>query len=109
MNVTTLPSVERLRASSDLELKLVTIMLLGMASVLTVVPDGVIWSRKMGEVIPKLPSTTSLLKTLLVLVVEGYAPLAVAFPAHAPGAAVLALAGQTGGNVSPMTTALASA
>src|SRR5215469_1755449 len=106
MKVSTLPSVDRFSASSDLELKLVTIMLLGTAKLLTVVPDGVSCSRKMGEVIPKLPSTVSLLKMLLVLSVAAYAPLSVALAPQAPGAAVLALAGQTGGNTWPTTMLL---
>jgi hypothetical protein len=91
-----------------LELKLVTIMLLGTAKLLSVVPVGLTWSRKMGEVTPKLPSILLLLKMLLALLVEAYKPLSVALPAHAPDAAVLALAGQTGGNAWPTTTVLAS-
>ena len=62
----------------------------------------------MGEVTPKLPSTESLFQTLLVLLVEGYAPLLVAFAPQAPAAAALALAGHTGGNTPPTTTVLAS-
>jgi hypothetical protein len=62
----------------------------------------------MGEVIPKLPSTESLFHTLLELLVEGYAPLFVAFAPQAPAAAALALAGQTGGNTEPTTTVLGS-
>jgi hypothetical protein len=62
----------------------------------------------MGAVTPKLPSTESLSHTLLELLVEGYDPLFVAFPAQAPAAAVLALAGHTGGNAEPMTTVLGS-
>src|SRR5271165_4276872 len=108
MKVITLPSVDRFSPSSDLELKLVTIMLLGTSKVLTVVPDGAIWSRKMGEVTPKLPSIVLLLKTLLVPVVDAYAPLATALSWQAPGDAVLALAGQTGGNTEPTTTVVAS-
>jgi hypothetical protein len=57
-----------MRAISDLELKLVVTIEVGMASELTSVPVGVSWSRKMGDVTPKLPSTILLLKTLLVLV-----------------------------------------
>jgi hypothetical protein len=40
-------------------------MLLGTAKLLSVVPDGVSWSKKMGEVTPKLPSILLLLKTAL--------------------------------------------
>ena len=47
---------------------------------------------------PKLLSALSLLKTLLLVAVEGYRPLSVALAAQAPGVAALALAGQTGGN-----------
>src|ERR1017187_714901 len=108
MKVITLPSVDRFSPNSDLELKLVTIMLLGTAKLLTVVPDGVSWSRKMGEVTPKLPSILLLLNTLLALLVDAYAPLSVAFAAQAPADAVLALAGHTGGNAAPTTTVLGS-
>src|SRR5215471_12706392 len=109
MKVITLPSVDRFSASSDLELKLVTIMLLGTAKLLTVVPDGVSCSRKMGEVIPKLPSTLLLLKMLLALSVDAYAPLSVALaPVQEPVDAVSALAGQTGGSAWPTTTVLLS-
>src|ERR1700722_1378188 len=73
MKVSSLPSVERLRAPSDFELKLVTswllpgwmlgMELLGSSRLSRRKPEGVIWSRKSFEVIPKLPSTRSLLKT----------------------------------------------
>src|ERR1039457_5169833 len=108
MKVSTLPSVDRFSPSSDLELKLVTIMLPGTATLLIVAPDGVSCSRKMGEVTPKLPSILLLLKMLFALVVDTYAPLSEALPAQAPADAVLALAGQTGGNAWPTTTVLAS-
>src|ERR1700691_3956835 len=108
MKVRALPSVDRFSASSDLELKLVTIMLVGITKLLSVVADGVSRSRKIGEVIPKLPSTESLSHTLLELLVEGYAPLFVAFAPQAPDDAVLALAGHTGGNTEPTTTVLGS-
>src|SRR5580704_13257084 len=103
MKVITLPSVDRFSPSSDLELKLVTTILLGTAKLLTVVPEGVSWSRKIGEVTPKLPSTLLLLKMLLALVVDAYAPLSEALAAvQAPADAVSAVAGQTGGNAWPL-------
>jgi len=71
MNVIAVPSDERFSASSDVELKLVVTRLDGTGRVLTSVPVGVIWSRKIGDVIPKLPSALSLFQTLLVLLVEG--------------------------------------
>jgi len=98
MNVIAPPSADRLSATSDLELKLVVTRLVGTGSVLTTVPVGVSWSRKIGEVMPKLPSRRLLLKTLLVLVREAYAPLSVAFP---PDDAHAADAGQTGGSTWP--------
>src|SRR5579862_671572 len=58
---------------------------------------------KIGDVIPKLPSTASLFQTLLVLPMDGYAPLSVAFPV--PQAAV---AGHTGGRGCPTVTVVAS-
>ena len=59
------PLVDRLSASSDLEEKLVTRLAPGTGTgvVLTRRPDGVSWSRKIGEVTPKLASTSTLLKT----------------------------------------------
>src|SRR5271165_483157 len=45
---------------------------------------------------PKLPSTVLLFQTLLELVVDGYAPLSVAFPVPQ-----LAVVGQTGGKGCP--------
>ena len=71
MKVSAVPSGERFSASSDFELKLVLTRLGGIGSVLTSVPVGVIWSRKIGDVMPKLPSTLSLFQTLLLLVVDG--------------------------------------
>ena len=66
MKVRSLPSVERLSAISDLELKLVTSWLLpvwtlrwellGTSRLLMRKPKGVIWSRKIFEVMPKLAS-----------------------------------------------------
>src|SRR5260221_13761087 len=93
MNVSAVPSVDRFTASSDFELKLVVTMLLGMASVLVTVPVELIWSRKIGEVIPKLPSVLLFFQKLLLLVGDGEAPLSVAFAV--PHTAV---DGQTGGN-----------
>ena len=71
MNVIAVPSVERFSESSDFELKLDTIRPVGTGRLFTSVPVGVIWSRKMGAVTPKLPSALSLFQTLLVLVVDG--------------------------------------
>jgi hypothetical protein len=102
MKVIAVPSVERLRATSDLELKLVVTMEVGMGSVLTNVPTGVNWSRKMGDVTPKLPSMRLLLKTLLVLVVDAYAPLSVALTV-----AQAAVEGQTGGRGWPTASVAA--
>src|ERR1700691_5463363 len=86
MNVTDRSLVDRFRASSDLEEKLVTrpppgCAASGMRSVLTRGPEGVTWSRNTGEVTPKLPSTRSLLNT------PGYEPslVAVAQPLVQPG------------------------
>jgi hypothetical protein len=67
------------------------------------VPAGVIWSKKIGAVIPKLPSTLSLFQTLLLLVVDGYAPLSLATPVPH-----LAVEGQTGGIACPLMTVVAS-
>src|SRR5580704_497544 len=67
-----LPSSERFKANSDFELKLVTIWLLGIASVPRRWPSVVMLSRKIGAVTPKLPSAESLLKTV------GYVPSAIA-------------------------------
>src|SRR5271170_1244409 len=82
MKVRSLPSVERLSAISDFELKLVTSWLLSVRTLLRELlgtsrlsrtnPEGVSWSRNIFAVMPKLPSTRSLLKT------NGYFPLLVA-------------------------------
>ena len=78
--------MDRFRASSDLDEKLVTRPPpgcdgSGTRSVLTSRPDGVSWSRNTGEVTPKLASTRSLLNT------PGYEPslVAVAQPLVQPG------------------------
>src|SRR5579864_6746131 len=76
MNVRIWRLVDRLSASSDFELKLVTIWsfrlarleLFGTSSVLTNQPDGVSSSRKIFDVMPKLPSMGALLNTV------GYVP-----------------------------------
>src|SRR4029077_13039935 len=100
------PSVERFSASSDLELKLVTIMSVGTASVPSRSPLVLRLSRKIGEVIPKLPSGPSLLKTV------GYVPSATAV-AHftftvvvppASSGSVTVRATQPGGRVCPTET-----
>src|SRR5271170_8440265 len=99
MKVRSLPSVERLSEISDLELKLVTSWLLSVPTFLRELlgtsrlsrtkPEGVSWSRKTFAVMPKLPSTRSLLKT------KGYFPLLVA---ATQGPTVLA---QFGGSKAP--------
>ncbi len=63
MNVTYLPSVDRLSAPSDLDEKLVFSSLEGTGMTSSVRPKGVISRRKSREVTPKLPSTESLLNT----------------------------------------------
>lgn len=93
------PSVDRLTASSDFELKLVVNVAPGTDRVFTTVPVGVSWSINIGDVIPKLPSTVSLFQTLLVLPMAGKAPLFVAVPVPQ-----LAVAGQFGGSGWPMVT-----
>src|SRR5262249_24699825 len=82
MNVTKRLSVDRLRATSDLDEKLPTIWsevgetcrceLLGTSSELISNPDRVSWSRTIFAVMPKLGSTSTLFQTV------GYVPLAVA-------------------------------
>lgn len=74
MSVSAVPSAERLRASSLLDEKLVTIWLVGSVNVPTLPPDGVISASVMGDVTPKLLSTLSLLNT------PGYVPSAAAAP-----------------------------
>jgi hypothetical protein len=103
IKVTALPSVERFTDISDLELKLVVAKFGGIGSVLTSVPDVVSWSRKMGDVIPKLPSTLLLFQTLLLYAIEGYKPLSVAFPLPQE-----AVKGHTGGNGWPSVTVVKS-
>src|ERR1700722_18728708 len=108
MNVSDLPSVERFSASSEFELKLVTIFSLGIASVPSRKAKVVMLSRKMGDETAKLPSDSSLLNT------AGYVPSAVATPqatatlagfppAVADGTETLP-ATQPGGRVSPTVT-----
>src|SRR5580700_11928982 len=63
MKVIDLPSTERFTASSDFELKLVTISPVGIAREPTRWPSVVTLSRKIGEVMPKWPSAALLLKT----------------------------------------------
>ena len=63
MMVRAVPFVERLRAISLFELKLVTIWLVGSVKLPTLVPDGVISPRVMGDVTPKLPSTPAFANT----------------------------------------------
>jgi len=80
MNVREFPSTERLIASSDFELKLVTIKLLGTVSVPSRVPLVVRLSRKIGEVMPKLPSVAALFQTLCESFRFGNPPLSLATP-----------------------------
>src|ERR1700730_10310716 len=104
MNVTTSPLVDRFSASSDLELKLVTIRCGSIGTERRTRPSGAISSRKIGEVTPKLPSTVSLSQTLFGLPGEGNNPLAIAgtpallVPPH------FAVDGHCGGNNSPTVT-----
>jgi len=63
MKDTVRPSGDRLRASSDLEEKLVTSSSAGTSSVPSGRPQGVISARKIRDVTPKLPSANALLKT----------------------------------------------
>src|SRR5215831_2953788 len=101
-----LPSVDRFNASSDFELKLVTIWSVGTASVPSCSPLVLRLSRKMGDVMPKLPSGPSLLKTV------GYVPSATAVPHFtftvvvppARSGRVTVRATQPGGNVWPTVT-----
>src|ERR1700677_799962 len=109
MKVRSLPSVERLRAISDLELKLVTSWLLsermlrsellGTSRLSRRKPEGVSWSRKMVDVMPKLASTSTLLKT------SGYLPLLVAATQGTP--LLLAVLAQFGARRAPTFTLLA--
>src|ERR1700721_888992 len=109
MKVRNLPSVERLRAISDFELKLVTSWLLsdptkgrellGTSRLSRRKPEGVIWSRKIFEVMPKLASTRTLLKT------SGYLPLLVAATQGVP--LLLAVLAQFGARRAPTFTLLA--
>src|SRR5215467_4829858 len=78
MKLRSWPFVDRLSATSDLDEKLVTTwspaapewpVPSGTRSVLITCPDeGLSWSRKIGEVMPKLESTPSLFQT------PGYEP-----------------------------------
>src|SRR5215813_13357998 len=90
MNVRLRPLVDRFSASSDFDEKLVAsrsprppspLDPSGTRSVLIRCPDGVISSRKTGDVIPKLASARSLFHTW------GYVPslVAVAHPDVQPG------------------------
>src|SRR5579872_1219426 len=80
MKVIERPSIDRFRASSDFELKLVTILSVGTAKVPSFQPSGVMSSRKIGEVIPKLPSELALFQTLWQSKRFGYSPLSLATP-----------------------------
>src|ERR1700722_12354059 len=105
MKVRSLPSVERLSAISDLELKLVTSWSLSVRTFLKELfgtsrlsrtnPEGVSWSRKIVAVTPKAGSGMTLLKT------KGYFPLSVA-AAHGP-----TVFAQFGGRRAPTFTLLA--
>src|SRR5579859_2655719 len=104
MNVSARRSVERFSASSDLELKLVTIRRGSIGSVLTTCPPGVTSSRKIGAVTPKLPSTWSLFQTLLGLPIAGNEPLSTAATPALFGPPHFAVGGQRGGSNSPTVT-----
>jgi hypothetical protein len=80
MKVMDRPSMDRFRASSDFELKLVTIRSVGIRRVPSNRPSVVMLSSKIGEVMPKLPSEPALLNTLCVSNTFGYSPLSVAIP-----------------------------
>src|ERR1700679_2871701 len=102
----TLPSGEGLRAISDLEVRLVTGWLLsdprkgrellGTSRLSRRKPEGVIWSRKIFEVMPKLASTRTLLKT------SGYLPLLVAATQGTP--LLVAVLAQFGARRAPTFT-----
>jgi hypothetical protein len=80
MNVMDFPSIERFSASSDLELKLVTIRSLGIGSVPKSRPSVERLSRKIGELTPKLPSEPELFQTLCESLRLGASPLSLATP-----------------------------
>src|SRR5579862_9389487 len=114
MKVRDFPSAERFSASSDLEVKLVTILSVGMAIVPSRSPDVDRLSRKIGELMPKLESVPALFQTLCESFRFGYSPLSLATPQGTftlvvpPGGVVFGTltvtATQPGGNVSPITT-----
>ncbi len=72
--------MERFSASSDFELKLVTMRSVGMERVPTSRPSVVMSSRKMGDVMPKLPSVFALFQKLWLSNRFGYSPLSLAGP-----------------------------
>jgi hypothetical protein len=80
MNVIDRPSIERFKASSDFELKLVTILSLGIGSVPNGQPSVVKLSRNIGELTPKLPSVVELFHTLCESFRFGASPLSLAIP-----------------------------
>src|ERR1700722_13936427 len=80
MKVRLLPSAERFRASSDLELKLVTIWLLGTCSSPSKKPKGLRFQRTIGEETPKLGSLLALFQTLWLSLRFGASPLSLAYP-----------------------------
>src|SRR5271168_1507186 len=80
MKVIDLPSTERFSASSDLELKLVTSLALGIGSVPSNLPSVLRLSRKIGELTPKLPSEFALFHTLCESARFGNSPLSDATP-----------------------------
>src|ERR1700744_4072351 len=95
MKVIWRPSVDRLSASSDLELKLVTRSLVGTAMVRSGNPSGVTSSKNIAEVIPKLGSYKTSFQT------SGYVPSKGA-PDGAEQPPVVAA--QFGGSTSPTFT-----
>src|SRR5215472_4204405 len=80
MKVRDCPSTDRLSASSDFELKLVTIRSVGTGKEPRNSPSVVILSRKIGDVIPKLLSLAALFHTLCESLLLGNSPLSLAMP-----------------------------
>src|SRR5215469_16393779 len=64
MNVRDFPSTERFIASSDFELKLVTILSVGTGRAPNSTPSVVKLSKTIGDETPKLPSVFELFQTL---------------------------------------------
>src|ERR1700722_5503442 len=113
--------MDRFSANSDFELKLVTILSLGICRESISRPSEVMLSRKIGDVIPKLGSEPALFHTLCESCRLGNSPLSDATPhitvtgVVVPGVVVgtstlkvpLGPAGQPSGSVSPIVTVAA--